>query len=251
LINPPLGVEITILQDGNRITYESADSSFLYFVNGLSGTGIHTITIKYANVEDTTQTEITYVVSPTIVSGVSISGTTTVNPGSSTLLTASPINGGSSPVYQWLDSTDQNGWKNVTNATNSTLDYAPASTGNKVKCVMASNADCVNPATTISNILTFILNIETVVNPTLTSNSGIKYFPNPVISTLIIDSLNLSDQWQTLDIMMIDGKRTIITKNINNQSTINIPLDRLSRGYYIAILRSKIGKVKYLKFIKL
>jgi hypothetical protein len=250
LINPPLGAEITVLQDGNPVTYEPADSSFLYFVNGVIGVGIHTIMIKYSNVDDTIQTEISYVVSPTIIAGVSISGTVIINQGSSASLTASPVNGGPDPTYQWMDSTDQNGWRNITNATNSTLSYKPASTGNKVKCVMISNAHCVSSGATTSNILAFTLTIATAVNPT-PSNYGIKYFPNPVISTLVIDSLNLSDQWQILDIMTLDGRQKIITKNINDQTTVNLHLDRLPRGYYIAILRSKIGRVKYLKFIKL
>ncbi|HNW74189.1 MAG TPA: FISUMP domain-containing protein, partial [Bacteroidales bacterium] len=66
--------------------------------------------------------------------------------GSPVLFTATPVNGGASPVYQWK----VNGIS-VPNATNATYSY-PASNGDVVQCVMTSNLVCVtsNPATSPS-----------------------------------------------------------------------------------------------------
>ena len=82
---------------------------------------------------------------------VSVSVTPSVNPvclGSSVTFTASPVNGGATPAYQWK----VNG-SAVSGATNATYSYAPAGS-DQVSCILTSNASCItgNPAT--SNTVT-------------------------------------------------------------------------------------------------
>jgi len=89
--------------------------------------------------------------SPTV--GVSISAS--ANPicsGLSVSITAIPVNGGSSPTFQWM----KNG-TNITGATNSTYSYIPANNDN-ISCLLTSNVPCAtgNPAT--SNTVTLIVN---------------------------------------------------------------------------------------------
>jgi uncharacterized protein (TIGR02145 family) len=86
-------------------------------------------------------------------------------PGSSVIFTATPINGGTTPAYQWK----VNG---VNAGTNShTFTYNPAN-GDSIRCVMTSNLGCVtnNPASsseiimsgTLAPIVTFTLCFDTI-----------------------------------------------------------------------------------------
>ena len=80
--------------------------------------------------------------------------------GTSVTFTASPTNGGSSPVYQW----QVNGINNGTNS--ATFTTAALSNGNTVTCIMSSNASCASPATAVSNTIT--VNVTPAVSPSFT-----------------------------------------------------------------------------------
>ncbi|HPS61453.1 MAG TPA: C25 family cysteine peptidase [Bacteroidales bacterium] len=100
--------------------------------------------------------------------GVSItSSQDEVCDGTTVTFTASPVNGGTSPSFQWK--------VNEVNAGSNTaqLAYTPAN-GDVVKCLLTSNATCVtgNPAT--SNALTM------TVNPVLPVSITIEASANPV-----------------------------------------------------------------------
>jgi len=100
---------------------------------------------------------------------VSVNILASANPfcsGSSVTFTATPVNGGSSPFYQWK----VNGANAGTNS--STYTYNPLN-GDQVSCVLTSNAICTqnNPAT--SNMITM------VVNTSLPAGISITAVPNP------------------------------------------------------------------------
>jgi hypothetical protein len=80
---------------------------------------------------------------------------------------------------------------------------------------------------------------------------GLRYYPNPSQSTLIIDSLRVQDLWQQLDITSIDGKQTFLRMNVNNRTRIQIPVAGLSSGIHVAVLRNRNGLSVYIKFVKL
>ena len=104
--------------------------------------------------------------------------------------------------------------------------------------------------TVTSNVLVFTVTTVTSVNPVAAINYGIKAYPNPVSSLLVIDSLRLSDQWQTLEIISIDGRQKLFAEKINGQTSLSINVERLPGGYYVAILTNKQGRKAYLNFIK-
>ena len=250
LTNPPPGATITITQDGAPLVYSPTDSSFQYFTTGATTWGPHTVRVKYSNIVGTVQVDSTYTVFPAITASIGISGNTTVNQNVSSAITASPVNGGN-PNFQWQDSITSIGWQTITGATNPTLNYTPAATGNKLRCIMTGNANCATPVNSVSNVLVFTVNVATAVNPVAAANYNIKYFPNPVQATLFIDSLKLSDKWQTVEIISMEGRQKLIVKHISNQTSIAIRTNQLSSGSYIVILRRKGGERAFFKFIKI
>jgi hypothetical protein len=197
-----------------------------------------------------TSNVITMSVSNSLTPAVSISGTTTVMQGHSTLITANPSGTGSGPVYQWQDSTATHSWQPVPGAQGNTLNYTPASSGDKLRCVIKTSASCATIDSAISNRLVFIVNLTTGIPPIAASDFGIKYYPNPVDKWLTIDSLKLPDAWQTLEIIMIDSRQRFPSINISNRTRATINTERLARGVYIAVLRRKQGAAVYLKFVK-
>ncbi|MBA2582371.1 MAG: gliding motility-associated C-terminal domain-containing protein, partial [Bacteroidetes bacterium] len=98
---------------------------------------------------------ITMTVTPTVTPSVSIarSPSGTICAGTSVTFTATPTNGGTTPVYQWK----LNGANVGTNSptyTNATL-----INGNTVSCEMTSNAVCASPATVTSNVITMSVSL--------------------------------------------------------------------------------------------
>ena len=105
-----------------------------------------------------------FTVNPILLVLNTITGSTsdTVCQGNEDLYTATSINGGPSPTYQWL----VNG--TVMGGTGSTFNYAP-NNGDIVKCIVTSNAVCAIPATATSNQISMTVN--PLVNPTVTMTS--------------------------------------------------------------------------------
>lgn len=193
---------------------------------------------------------ITLSVSEAVNPSLLISGVTTVNPGDPALLTAVAFNGGTSPAYQWQDSTNMHSWQNISGATGSQLNYIPALTGNKVRCILTSNANCASPATATSNSLAFTINTITAISPEPAASYGIRLYPNPVNTGFTIDTLKLSDKWQSLEIESVDGKHRFLTRNITNQTKIHMDVSSLPAGLYFVIIKKKEGRRVYLRFIK-
>lgn len=194
---------------------------------------------------------ITMTVNPTLTPSITISGNTTVMVGQSTTLTALAINGGAAPVLTWLDSTSTHTWQSFLAGSGLTTLYTPAATGDKVRCILTSNASCVSPTTATSNALVFTLTFPTAINPVPGTTYGIKFYPNPVTSKLFIDSLRLADKWQTLEIFDLHGKRVVYPVNIMNHVSKQIDIMHLPAGLYIALIRKKNGVTAFYKFIKL
>ena len=105
--------------------------------------------------------------------------------------------------------------------------------------------------TVLSNVLTFTVSAVTAINPEPATALGIQWYPNPVMTTLNINGLQLIDKWQTIDITSIDGKQSLISAVISNRTRASINVKQLPAGIYVAILRRKEGAAVVLRFIKL
>lgn len=182
---------------------------------------------------------------------VTIAGTTTLNSGQATLISAIPMNGGSSVAYQWQDSTANHGWQNISVGSFATINYLPVASGDKLRCVITSSLPCVSSLTATSNVLSFLVNTVTAIDPVSAGRYGIHLYPNPANSVVYIDTLHAPDRWESLDIISIDGKRKLLSIAINNRSRVSFDVSWLSNGVYIALLRKRSGETGYIKFIKL
>lgn len=182
-------------------------------------------------------------VSNSVTPTITISGTSLVDQGSSTTLTSSITNGGSSPTYQWQDSTASHSWQNIANAVSAVLNYSPESTGDKIRTLLMSSAICANPTIATSNVLGF-----TIVRPLF--SGSVTMYPNPATSFVTIDSLSIIDGWNTLTVMSLNGK-TYFSRNITGLNKINIPVHGLLPGMYMIRLYRSVGYPEYKKFIKL
>ena len=116
---------------------------------GLSKSGSYTITYTYTDPVCGTNTAKTSVVIDSLLTpSIAITSTaTTICTGNSVTFTASPVNGGSTPIYQW-----QVNGKNVAGNTSS---YSSNSLNNNdsVKCILTSNLGCIATSTAVSNVI--------------------------------------------------------------------------------------------------
>jgi len=194
-VNPLLPVSISIIPSsnpfciGNSVTFTATPNnggtnpSYQWKVNGLDA-GTNNTTYSYTPVSGdvvtcmltsselctsnnpATSNSVTMIGTPGLPAGVSVTATPNpFCPGSSVTCTATPVNGGTTPAYQWK----VNGVNVGTNA--------PAYTFNplnndSVRCVMTSNLTCVsnNPASsnkivlwgTLAPVVTFTSCFDTI-----------------------------------------------------------------------------------------
>ena len=190
---------------------------------------------------------VTIQVNPVVTPSITITGNAIVNKGQVTTLQATAVNAGTAPAYVWEDSTGAHTWAFISSS--QTLQYLPVATGDKIRCRVISNATCAFQGKVISTPITFTVNMPTAINP-VPANSGLQIYPNPATTTLVLDSLKLSDTWTTLEITNMSGSR-VITLNISNRTKVEVQVGQLSQGMYIAVLRSKNGAAFYYKFFRM
>ncbi len=252
ITNPPATATIAVTLDGSPITYTTTDSSFQYFVNNTTTLGNHTVRVTYTIGANNAFKDSVFTVTTSIIPVNTITGTTTIFAGQTTTLTAAPTNGGTTPTYQWQDSTSATGWVNISGATNNTIVYTPAATGNKIRCRLTGNAtiNCINNATVNSNILTFTVNTATAIGTINANNYGIQFMPNPIVDVIQLKGLKLSDKWQTASIQALNGQKNIITQSVVNKTNTQINVQHLPKGMYILLLQRSNGKWLSIPFVK-
>jgi hypothetical protein len=107
---------------------------------------------------------VTATVTPTVVPSISIASSPSgvIIAGTSVTFTATPINGGSTPSYQWK--------KNNTNVGTNSATYSDATlvTNDSISCVLTSNDGCASPMIATSNSIA----ISVCIAPTVYSVTG-------------------------------------------------------------------------------
>lgn len=161
-----------------------------------------------------TSNKITMRVFPWLPASVSITAnpSTTVPGGTMINFTATPVNGGNSPTYQWTRNANP-----VVGALSSIWGASTLSNKDEICVNMTSSYLCPNPKTAKSNCIK--VSIETTGISGITGNSAIKVYPNPATDVLNIDGVKASCNIRLYD---ISGRLLLQQTAFTNQTLINI-----------------------------
>lgn len=196
---------------------------------------------------------------------VTIGGVVVGLRGKADTLLARSVGAGVAPVYSWQDSTKTHSWAAVAGTIPGTTDpvliYTPADSGDRLRCVVYGSAPCTPVDSALSNVLVLLVTTPppppdttgstTPPPPSDTTGSGqVNIFPNPAHSTITIDTLSLTDEWQTLDVLDMSGNAQIGGMPVVGQTIVVVQVGNLPRGIYLVRMTGK-KKKKYIKFLKL
>ena len=175
-----------------------------------------------------TSNRVMITVSPNVTPMIAISSTTTtVTKGAKVTFTATAINGGTMPTYQWKKSGN-----NVGTNTNTYLDSTLV-TGDLISCVLTSNAICKTTPIATSNIITLI------VNPTTGIKQGeaedkFKVFPVPATEVVIIQINDIAKNDFTVILYDLTGKMIETKTLVQGNTIVYFDTHKLYSGQYIA-----------------
>jgi hypothetical protein len=80
---------------------------------------------------------------------------------------------------------------------------------------------------------------------------GIFIYPNPVNSSLVVDSIKTSQHWEVADILSSTGQPVAPEINIGGRASVTIDVNGLRPGVYMVRLRKSDGEFTLVKFVKL
>lgn len=168
-----------------------------------------------------TSNAITMTINPYVAPSVSIAQTLGSNPmcaGASATFTASPVNGGTTPSYQWK----VNGANAGTNS--STFTTTSLTNGQVVTCVVTSNGVCVSPATATSNSITMTVNPNVSPTVSIAQTTG----TNPLCSgtsatftATIANGNSPTYQWKVNGTNVGTNSSTFTTSSLTNGQVVS------------------------------
>ncbi|HNW70274.1 MAG TPA: T9SS type A sorting domain-containing protein [Bacteroidales bacterium] len=165
-------LDATSLGAGNSINSSTGEVTY---TTGWTGTSTVTVTATGCNGPVTAPHTITTSTGTPVSVTISQSPSGPVCSGTLVDFTATPVNGGTSPVYQWMVNGSPAGG-NSPSFSSSTL-----SMGDHVSCQLTSNASCLSGNPDTSNVITMI------VKPSLPAGISITASANPACSHTIVD----------------------------------------------------------------
>lgn len=183
--------------------------------------------------------------SPVLHPSLTIRGDTVVASGASAQLTAATQSAGANSGLQWQDSTEAQGWKDISGANEPTLTYSPDKNGAAIRCLLHVPANCASPALDTSNVLR-------LRHPGSTAgNDQPRLYPNPVKDMLTVSGLSATASQEPLVICDIDGRQAMIVTVPGGSVQLSVPVAGLPKGIHYVILLGSDGSRHYLKFLKL
>ncbi|MBC7864652.1 MAG: T9SS type A sorting domain-containing protein, partial [Bacteroidia bacterium] len=163
------------------------------------------------------------IIDPIVTPSVNISnGTIIPCAGTTVTFTATPTNGGTAPAYQWLLNGANTGSSGAQFSSNTFI------TGDKVKCILTSNANCLDTNSSISP--TFILTIDSFVTPAVSIVSSMG--SNTVCAGIAITfnavavngGTNPVYQWMLNGVNTGSNSPSFTANNFNNADVVNCTL---------------------------
>ena len=157
------------LVNGNNAGTNSSTFSGSNFTNGDIVSCVITSNATCATPVTLSSNSINISVNPLVSPAVSITASeNNVCAGTMVIFTATPINGGSSPVYQWLLNNNNTGINSPTFASKTLMN------GDVISCQLTSNANCLTISDATSNDITMIVNAQVVPSVSVkTSTNGV------------------------------------------------------------------------------
>ena len=149
-----------------------------------------------------------------------------------------------SAVYAWQVLDAGGNWGSLSGVAGISVNLSK--TGNYR--VVESKTGC----SAISNAENYVKPVITINPPPPATDSAvhIQSYPNPATTTFVIDSLNLSDGWATLEIIHVADGRRIRILSIAGQTTVTLSIGDLEAGIYVAVLRRRTGGPVTIRFLK-
>ena len=153
---------------------------------------------------------------------VSVTIVASANPsctGSQVTFTATPVNGGSSPVYNWRKNDGRIG-------TNSpTLTYVPAN-GDRIYCLVTSNASCIASSQATSNTITMAVSAPVAVSVSIGASANNVCQGTPVIFTAnpVNGGTSPSYQWKVNSANVDGATSSVFTYAPQNNDVVSCVL---------------------------
>ncbi len=165
----------------------------------------------------TTSNAVAITVNPIATAGINISANTTVIcSGQQVDFTAVPINGGSTPFYQWQVNGSNSG-SNGTSFSTTTLNN-----GNIVTCIMTSSNLCSTGNPAISNSVIIAVSPSVIVSDTITANTTVICAGDPVTFTSVATNGGSAPtyQWQLNSVNVGTNSTTYSSSTLNNSDIV-------------------------------
>ncbi|MDB5253355.1 MAG: cell surface receptor domain protein [Flaviaesturariibacter sp.] len=163
-------------------------------------------------------------------------GVPLVNAAATTLTVTNPDAAAS---YSWQVQGAGNAWATVAGATGISF----TATLNGTYRAMATRGAC----TQVSTAQTVVVTALPTVGP---APAGSRLYPNPSSGLVRIDTLRLSDHWETLEVRSSAGGQCLVVKGIRNQTQVVLNLGTLPGGSYDLILRRRDGSAGMFRVVK-
>jgi hypothetical protein len=221
----------TVTNAGNNPSYQWKKNGVnvglnlpTFSVNNLNNNDIITVvltsSISCVTNNPVTSNAITQVITSNATPTINITGNSTICIGTTTTFTATITNGGSSPTYQWQVNGVNVGTNTNTFTTNTLTNNA------QVKCILTSNAVCINPTPVTSNIIT--ATVTSSVTPTInistqTSNTCLG---NAITfsATTTNGGTNPTYQWQLNGVNVGSNSSTFTTNTLTSGDLVKCTL---------------------------
>ncbi|MGX5820674.1 FG-GAP-like repeat-containing protein [Chitinophaga lutea] len=220
-----------------------------YTINGLTNNTTVSVLLRSnaacANPNSSESTPVVITAKP--IPTIRISGDTVVIAGAKSLYTATTTYSGTDLQYQWQDSTNLHSWQNINGAAGDNINYEPAASSNKIRCVCSTSAGC----TATSNAIAIRNNVITATPDIAAVDAGYRWYPNPVSSTLCVQNEDRSDPVLTIVVLSNSGNRLLVVNNTGRQEMILIDVSALPGGAYFVETKRKSGKTRCFQILKL
>lgn len=214
---------VTGASNGNQTGNNVSINQTLTTTGNSSGTAVYTITPTSGGCAGT-PIVITVTVNPPLVPNVTIAANTTaICDGQTVTFTATPINGGSNPTYQWLINGNP-----VAGQTSSTFSSSTLINGNSISVQMVSNATPCLSTTNVSSppiVITVNPNIQASVTISASATTVCAGDPVTFTATPVNGGTSPVYDWYVDNVLIIgQNNSSFTTTTLTNGSVVTVQM---------------------------